>query len=356
MHEIGKLVQRLRKQRGLTQADLAEQTNIDTATLSKIENGHAMPKQNTIKNLLEKLRFDPGGVIPLFLSEKDARFEKLKAKLPGIGDPRDHEQTKKMNDFIAEFEKDTELYEDDLNRQYIKTVQGVVLIRPANVVVTESWGRAGLSREELIKERESFVFPKDIAEKLDKAIEVLYEGMYITIPAFEIAKMDEYYLSAAETNIVRNLANAYYFKGNEDLAIDIYKKLEKSIDSNYKGKATVGDSYLSTIANLCNLLIYAYRFEEALEYSNKGLDECIELQLAMLPLLAQFKGAAMLEIINKEKGAYDVPEATEAKEILKDAYYGARLAKRISVQKNVESLFAKLFKTKVDGTPLEDVQ
>jgi len=355
LHEIGKLVRSLRKQRGLTQADLAEHVNIDVATLSKIENGHAMPRKNTLANLLQKLRFDAGDVTPLFLSEKEARFEKLKEKLPKIRDPRNPEHTQKMKEFIEEFEKDSELYEDEFNRQFVLTVQASILVNPANVAVTQTWGNSKLTKEESLKIKATTSFSPEIIADLDKAIEMYNQAMQLTIPVFEIEKLDEYYLSGFEYSIIRNLANAYYLRGKEDLSIDIYKQLEKGIDSNYRIKSNIGGSYLSIIANLCNLLINADRYEEALEYASKGFETCVELQLAMLPLLAQFKGIAMLEIVNKEKGGYDVPEAEEAKIILRDAYYGARLARRISVQQIVEALFATNFKTKVDGTPLEDI-
>jgi len=38
--DIGETVRRLRKERGMTQQDLAQKAHISRATLSKLENGH----------------------------------------------------------------------------------------------------------------------------------------------------------------------------------------------------------------------------------------------------------------------------------------------------------------------------
>ena len=352
LHNIGKLVKSLRKQRGLKQAELAEQTGIDIATLSKIENGRAMPKQSTLKSLVEKLRFDFGDTLPLFLTEKEARFNELKQKIIGAGDLQNPENLEKLRGFLDEAEKDTELYEDDLNRQYILNVRAAILKFPANMAINTSWARDGLTEAEVIQEKKSFSFSTDVAANLDKSIELYYEAMKTTIPAFEIEKIEEYYLSVSELDIVRNLGNTYYIKGENDLAIDLYIRLEKSIESSYRGKAFVSAGYPNTIANLCNHLMYSFRYEEVVEYANKGLEKCIQLDLPMIPLFAYFKGLAMLHIIYKAKGTYDVPEAEEAKMFLRDAYHGCRLIRRMSTQRNIESLFAKWFKTKVDGTPL----
>jgi len=356
MHEVGKLVRNLRNQRGLTQAVLAEQAGIDIATLSKIENGHSMPKQGTLKSLLEKLRFDFVDTMPLFLSEKEARFNELKQKVVGLGDIQNPENLEKLNSFLDEAEKDAELCEDDLSRQYILNVRASILKFPANMAINTSWSREGLTEEEVIKEKKLFSFSTEVAAKLDKSIELSYKAMKITIPAFDIEKIEEYYLSVTELEIIRNLGNAYYIKGENELAIDIYIRLEKSINSSYRGKAFVSANYQNTIANLCNHLIYSYRYEDVVEYANKGLEKCIKLNLPMIPILAFFKGLAMLKIIHKEKGTFDVPEASEAKMILRDAYHGCRLIGRISTQRHIEDIFAKWFKTKVDGTPIEDMR
>ena len=352
MYTLGKLVRSLRKQRGLTQADLAEQTGIDTATLSKIENGHSMPNKNTIANLLHKLNFDPGGVVPILLSEKEARHEELKSKIYGLTDMQNPEHLQKLKDFLAELEKNVEFYEDDLNRQWAMKVKAGILLRPANIAVATSWGRPGLTDEERVVERENFSFSAEVAASLEEALETSYEAIRITIPIFDIKKTSEYYFSSFEMHMVSDIANAYYLKGQEELAVDAMKGLVKSIDSDNRGTAFLATAYPTAVGNLCNYLMQSSRHEEVLEYSSNALTKCIQLNLPMVPRLAYFKGWAMLRLLHKEKGVYDIPEAEEAKAILRDAYHGCRLIGNKNVQSIIEGIFAVRLKTKVDGTPL----
>ena len=56
--KLGKQIRQLRKERGYTQAQLAELVGIDDKHLSKIENGVHLPAYKTIKSLSEVLKFD----------------------------------------------------------------------------------------------------------------------------------------------------------------------------------------------------------------------------------------------------------------------------------------------------------
>jgi len=49
----------------------------------------------------------------------------------------------------------------------------------------------------------------------------------------------------------------------------------------------------------------------------------------------------MLQIIHREKNTVDVPEAEEAKSLLRDAYHGARLIDDKFVQAHVEIIFKR---------------
>jgi len=351
MHEVGNIIKSLRKQKGLTQADLAEHVNIDIATLSKIENGHAMPKQGTLKSLLEKLRFDFGDAMPLFLSKKDAQFETIRKKGITLTNTMTPDFIEKMQDFLNEIESDKDLISDDLIRQYTMHVKGIMLKHPALMEIFASWGRPGIPKEQSIKEREDFSFSAQTQANLTEAIALYHEALRITIPAFEVEKITEYYFCATEISMVISLADIYYWTGEEDTGINIYMAMEASI-SGLVRRNFFFEHYPVIIVNLCNLLIFKRRINEALAYANKGLKKAVQLGLPMIPLLAYMKGFAMVEKVYKEHGAYDVPEAAEAKTILRDAYHGSRLIGRADAQMYISDIFKHYFKTHVDGTPL----
>ena len=64
-YDIGLLIKRLRKQKGLKQEELAYPI-IDRATLSKIECGKVMPNKTTLEALFERLGFCPHNIADFF--------------------------------------------------------------------------------------------------------------------------------------------------------------------------------------------------------------------------------------------------------------------------------------------------
>ncbi len=56
--ELGATISTIRKQRGITQKDLAESCNIDIRTLQRIESGSVTPRMSTLKLVAEALSWD----------------------------------------------------------------------------------------------------------------------------------------------------------------------------------------------------------------------------------------------------------------------------------------------------------
>ena len=54
-NKFGKRIQKLRKLKGLTQAEMAELLNVEIVTISRIENGSRFPKKENIENLAKVL-------------------------------------------------------------------------------------------------------------------------------------------------------------------------------------------------------------------------------------------------------------------------------------------------------------
>ena len=57
--QLGKRIQYLRKQKGLSQENLAEALNIATTSLSYIETGRGFMSLNTLENLAKALEVEP---------------------------------------------------------------------------------------------------------------------------------------------------------------------------------------------------------------------------------------------------------------------------------------------------------
>ncbi len=60
---FGKRIKELRKERSLTQEQLAELIGIDTRNLIKIENGQTFPRANTLDRLIEVFEIAPDEIL-----------------------------------------------------------------------------------------------------------------------------------------------------------------------------------------------------------------------------------------------------------------------------------------------------
>ena len=57
--EVGKNIQRIRKERKITQENLAELINIETISISKIETGKSYPTSENLSKIAEVLQVEP---------------------------------------------------------------------------------------------------------------------------------------------------------------------------------------------------------------------------------------------------------------------------------------------------------
>lgn len=75
--EIGKLIKKLRTERGITQAELAAYAEVSFATINKIENEKGGVKIETINKVLDVLGYELVG------RKKNTEHDKTKG--PGLG-------------------------------------------------------------------------------------------------------------------------------------------------------------------------------------------------------------------------------------------------------------------------------
>ena len=83
---LGKSIQRHRKQLDLTQAELAERVDLDTTYMSQVERGVNLPSLNTLVNISEALQVTPDVLLGLKKPAKDdALLRELRDILAGWG-------------------------------------------------------------------------------------------------------------------------------------------------------------------------------------------------------------------------------------------------------------------------------
>ena len=247
-YDTGSLIKRLRRQKDITQEQLAEYAGIDRATLSKIENGKAVPNNSTLHIIFQKLGLDPAGLSAYFLSRKEAEWEAIKTEIMANSTHRDYD---KVYELVKQLENDAEHMKQDVNRQFTVFIRGF-----AHLFTGKS--------------------PDEALEMFDKAIR-------ITIPHFSLQYLDEYHLSDVEQKICGAMANAHAIARRYDKAIEIMYALKNNFDNNCIDRDLWGKQYPTIIYYLTRFLCLAERWQEALELCDIGRQAAASGYTALLP-------------------------------------------------------------------------
>jgi len=283
--EIGYLVKSLRKQAGFSQEKLALETGIEQATISKIERGRSTPNKDTITILFQKFGYDLASISNLLLSKEEAEYQRI------IDEIDAHLANKRYEEGEALFLKLKDVKEfikNRFNQQYLLFIEALLEQRKKNI-------------------------------HHEKILDLLIKSMEINITKFREEKIEEYYLSNQELEII-NLISIVYFESNMiDKAIYILEALKTnfdnhSIDRNHKGKW-----YPFILYNLTKYLGISGNRARALELCDIGINVCLDTgYLYSLPKLS----------FNKAYGLIDIGKEEEGKKLLKEVYYTCLLFKR----------------------------
>lgn len=96
---LGRVIRRVRIEKGISQEELSREVGITRTFLSLIENGERFPSYNTLSNIAHCLGKDPGSLIAeAELDSYDEDF-KLVSFLTKLIESKDAEKLKKIVDF-----------------------------------------------------------------------------------------------------------------------------------------------------------------------------------------------------------------------------------------------------------------
>jgi|GEM_PF-498359 len=286
-YNIGSLIKRLRKQKGLTQEELAYPI-IDRATLSKIESGKAMPNNKTMEMLLEKLGYHPGSLADIFMDTETTDSQKivneLNSYLVWLVNDEKNPIVNKVDRLIEKLEQSENFMENPLNVQY--------------VIMAKALNAANKKESPL------------------KIQELILDAIKITIPEYNENYIEDYYLSYQDRRILNFIAVLSRDEGNLDKAINIWNRLKINIEKHCVDKIQMGRNYPNTILNLADCLYRAKRYPEAIEACDTGGKVCKETAfLRHFPFIMAVKAMCLYEMGNKEEGA----------KLLRQVYYTCEL-------------------------------
>lgn len=87
----GQVIQRIRKERGMTQEQLGEQVGIDPNSISRIERGYLVPALSTLVSICNVLEISADTVLAAYIKADSAiRWTPLAEKLEGLELDKQH--------------------------------------------------------------------------------------------------------------------------------------------------------------------------------------------------------------------------------------------------------------------------
>lgn len=291
--ELGLLMQRLRKQKGITQEKLAMYSGVDQSTIARIENGKTMPRKDTFRMLFEKIGYDPSNLVEYFLSKGETKQQKIINELDVLIVQKMPNEAEVL---LCELESDGQFMQDDLNKQYILFVKAAIC----------------MNRE------------KD----MDRAFALLNESIKLTIPVFYEHEITDYFLSNRDIKIINMMATIYSYQGQINRAIEIMYALKENFDKYCVDRNQMGKHYPFIVYNLTQKLGIAGRHKEVIELCDVGIKICKDTgYLHSLPQLS----------INKACGLCELGRSQEGEQLFRDIYYGCRLLERFDAAENAKN-------------------
>ena len=260
MYELGPLIRRMRKQRNMTQEDLAFQINLDRTTLSKIEQGKSMPNSSTLHLLFQKLGYDPQGFGDYMLSKEEAEWERTKSTIETHVSRAEYKEAEILLDAVA-----NDAIPPNTLKQYVLYYRGHILLH------------TGKSAE---------------------ALDIFLQAMKTTLPSFDESHIKDYHLTHVEINTVNMLSSAYAMCGKIEKAIEVITALKENFDHNCQDRNLWGKRYPLIIYHLTRYLCLAKRHSEALELCAEGRKSAVSGYSSYLPFIALNEAYCYAELGN----------------------------------------------------------
>ncbi len=232
---IGAYIRQNREAQGLTQQQLCEGI-CEPATISRIENGQQTPCRSRLSALLQRLGLPDDRYFAL-LSPNEIEISSLQAEIVSCGV---HGRRERGLELIARLESIMEA-DDHITRQFV--LRSRVLL-----------GDYGFE------------------EQLD----ILLEAIRLTVPRFDLDKIDSFLYSFDEIKIINQIGNAYSEAGQCKKAIDIYGQLLKYVQKHNQNMNRSGGLLPLVAHNYARELDIAGFYGDAVDIAELGRQSCID--------------------------------------------------------------------------------
>jgi len=274
--EIGEFIKKSRKQRGITQEQLAHPF-MDRSHISKIERGLVAPDKNTLTTLLERLGIALQELPVFFLDGEEAEFQRRLDEITShLARGRNDEAQKLMKRLEQEKHAQRLLYQ-----QRFQLYKGIWQLQQG--------------------------------KNLDRALEHILAAIHLTLPTFDEGEISSYLLSKQDVLCLNNLVLIYCMKGDLDRGIRLLYQLKANYDGRFMDASAKRGVYSLIVYNLAKALAENDKCAESIEICQMGRQSCLDLaDLEMLPSMAAIEAICL----------YELGQVEEAASLFRQAYYG----------------------------------
>ena len=266
---LGEYIKQRREALGLTQRQVCE--GICTpVTLSRIENGTQTPSRTRINAILQRLGLPDDRYISL-LSKNELKIEALKKEIVACNG--NHRVAEGFN-VLKRFEMIADP-DDQIAQQFI--LRSKVLL-----------GR--LDRRYTPQEQ----------------IDLLMQAICLTVPCFDLGKIEQFLYSTDEIKIINQMGIAYSDDGQNEKAADIYDQLLKYVRKHFEEAITSVGIVPMIYFNYARVLDLCGHYQKGAELAAEGkkaclkyghyqyLPHCLEIEAECCHFLGQDKKSAAL--------------------------------------------------------------
>lgn len=236
---IGAYIRQQRRTLKLTQEQVCDGI-CDPVTLSRIETNKQTPGRNLLNALLQRLDM-PDARYYALSSNHELEIEALKKEIVACN------VTEKACEGLEKLQKLEDIADEDdrLAKQFV------------------------LRTKVLLK---SLLGEYD----LEKQLELLTKAICITVPQFEISKIENHLYTMDEIKIINQIGNTYSCMGQNEKATDIFNQLLEYVQRHHRETMVTVGALPMVLYNYARIMDLSEQYDEGAKYALKGKEACIQ--------------------------------------------------------------------------------
>ena len=239
-YKLGEYIRQRRLDLGLTQEQVCAGI-CESVTLSRVENGKQTPSRNRINAILQRLGLPDDRYYALVTPEELGNRSTQESKLLPVM------RLKRVEDGfeqISQLEKIVKP-DDQITQQFI--LRSKVLL-------------GGLDKR----------------YSNDERIQMLVQAIRMTIPDFQLDKIEAFLFTLDEMKLVNQIGNAYSLSGDNEKAADIFYRLLQYIRRHLPETVTSNRMLPLVLYNFARSLDLSQKYEEGAKVARCGKEACIK--------------------------------------------------------------------------------